>query len=178
MRSELRIKVDMAVRVRDFLRANPFESANGIAVTAQFEERVARALDLVAGVDRGETLRTAAVQHKHAVRTRLRREVLRHVERIGAAAAKELPELRSQVRMPRQPSDREFRAAAGNIAAVVAEHRALLDRYGLIEKIPAELEQGLAEFDQVVTGIAAARMTHTGARLELAGLGSELIAMV
>ena len=178
MRSELRIKVDMAVRVRDFLRANPFESANGIAVTAQFEERVARALDLVAEVDRGETLRAASVQHKHAVRTRLRREALRHIQRIGIAAAKELPELRGQVRMPRQPSDREFRAAAGNIAAVVTRHRDLLDRYGLIERIPAELEQGLAEFDRITTEIASARMTHTGARLELAGLGSELIAMV
>lgn len=178
MRTSIRIRVDMAVRVRDFLRHHPFESANGIAVTAQFEERVARALDLVAWIDQGELRRSASVRHLGTIRTRLRREALRHIHRIGLAAARELPDLAGKLRMPKQPTERQFRAAAGNIAATVAAHRALLDRYGLVDTIPDELEQGLAEFDRITAERNAGRVTHTGARLELADLARDLIAMV
>lgn len=178
MRTDVRLKIDMAVRVRDFLRANPFESANGIAVAGRFEERVARALELVSQIDQGETRRKASVRHKGEIRDRLRRQALRHIQRIGAAAAKELPELASLLRIPRQPSEREFRATAGNIAAVVAANRELLDRYGLVDTIPEELERGLAEFDRITAESNAGRMTHTGARMELADLALDLIAMV
>ncbi|MHB1328549.1 MAG: hypothetical protein ACYC2K_10140 [Gemmatimonadales bacterium] len=177
MRASVRIKVDMAVRVRDFLRANPFESANGIAVTAQFEARVARALDLIAQVDHGETLRRTAVRRKHGLRRQLRTVTLRHLERIGTAAAKEKPELAGQLRMPLRPTEQEFRAAAGNIVMLTAANRELLDRYGLVDAIPEELDRGLVEFDRAVSEINAGRISHTGARMELGTLTSELIAM-
>lgn len=55
--------------------------------------------------------------------------------------------------------------------------RDLLDRYGLVDAMPAELERGLAEFDRIITNVNADRIGHTEARMELRILASELIAM-
>lgn len=177
MRTDVRLKIDMAVRVRDFLRANPFGTANGQAVAAQFEEKLARALDLIARVDRGEVTRREAVRRKHSVQRQLRTIPLRHLARIGAAASAEKPELAGQLRMPTQPNDPEFRAAAGNIAALTTANRELLDRYGLVDRIPEELDRGIAELDRVTAEINEGRMAHTGARMELAELSSGLLGM-
>ncbi len=177
MRTDVRLKVDMAVRVRDFLRANPFASANGQAVTAVFEERLARVLDLIARIDQGELTRRSAVRHKRDLRQQLRMVPLRHLTRVAAAAAREKPELATQFRMPYRATEQEFRAAAGNIAALTAANRELLDRYGLDAAIPDELNRGLEVLDRLIIDANDGRMIHTGARMELLGLSSELLAM-
>jgi len=178
MRTDVRLKVDMAVRVRDFLRANPFTSANGQAVTAAFEERLARVLDLIARIDQGEATRRSAVRHKRDLRQQLRTVALRHLTRVATAAAREKPELATQFRMPYRATEQEFRAAAGNIAALTAANRELLDRYGLDAAIPEELTQGLEALDRLVGDVNDGRMTHTGARMELLALSSELLGAV
>lgn len=177
MRTDVRLKVDMAVRVRDFLRANPFTSANGRAVAAVFEERLARVLDLIARIDQGEVSRRSAGRHKRDVRHKLRTVALRHLARVAMAAAREKPELATQFRMPARPTEQEFRAAAANIVALTVANRELLDRYGLDAAVPDELTLGLAQFDQLMIDVNEGRMAHTGARMELLDLSSDLLAM-
>ncbi len=178
MRTDVRLKVDMAVRVRDFLRANPFTSANGRAVTAAFEERLARVLDLIARIDQGEITRRSAVRHKRELRQQLRTVALRHLARVATAAAREKPELATQFRMPFRATEHEFRAAAGNIALLTVANRELLDRYGLDVVIPDELNRGLEQLDRLMIEVNDGRMVHTGARMELLTLSSELLGTV
>ncbi|MHB1326694.1 MAG: hypothetical protein ACYC2K_00700 [Gemmatimonadales bacterium] len=178
MRTDVRLKVDMAVRVRDFLRANPFASANGQAVTAAFEERLARVLELIARIDQGELTRRSAVRHKRDLRQQLRTVALRHLARVATAAAREKPELAVQFRMPSRATEQEFRAAAGNIALLTTSNRELLDRYGLDASIPDELNGGLEQLDRLMVEVNDGRMAHTGARMELLSLSSELLGTV
>ena len=53
MNTESRLKVEMAVRVRNLLRANPFGEPGADAVVAKFEERVTRAQTLLAQQENG-----------------------------------------------------------------------------------------------------------------------------
>ena len=170
MNTAVRLKVDMAVRVRHFLRANPFSAPKAEAVAAKFEERLARAETLLQQQGDGRDL---------ARTSRAARSGLRHLARIAAAAAAVKPELAELFKLPGASlSEQDFRTGLRNTLARVATHQELLIEHGLRETLPAELTEMVERYEQVAALADAGRRGHTGARTELQGLASELVRMV
>ena len=179
MNTAVRLKVDMAVRVRHFLRANPFSAPKAEAVAAKFEERLARAETLLQQQGDGRDLARTSRAARSGLRQRLRNSPLRHLARIAAAAAAVKPELAELFKLPGASlSEQDFRTGLRNTLARVATHQELLIEHGLRETLPAELTEMVERYEQVAALADAGRRGHTGARTELQGLASELVRMV
>ena len=179
MNSVVRRLVDMAVRVRDFFRTNPFGSESADAVVDRFEAAVARARDLIAQQAAGELdVHTSSVV-RAGIRRDLTKNVLRHLSRIAGAAAKEKPDLSDSFRQPLSTAnDQKFRAVVEIIRTETAANRELLVKYGLWEGALDELNRHVEALDQAAIAGNAGRRAHTGASTELKIVGSELVAFV
>ena len=179
MNSELRLKVEMAVRVRNFLRANPFGDAKADAVVARFAERVDRAQALLAQQENGRVLARVARSKRGEIKAQVTHEPLRQLIEIGKAASISQPELASWFRpIKSKASLQQFRAVAQGFLERAQTQKDLLIDYGMRSTLLEELAAALAEFDGAVSDADAARRAHTGARAELAGLASTLVKLV
>lgn len=175
----VRLKVDMAVRVRHFLRANPFGAPKAEAVAAKFEERLARAETLLQQQGDGRDLARTSRAARSGLRRKLRTNPLRHLARIADAAAVVKPELAELFKLPAaNASEQDFRTGLRTTLTRVAAHQELLLEHGLRDTLLAELTEMAERYEQVAALADAGRRGHTGARAELEGLGSELVRMV
>ena len=176
MNTESRLKVEMAVRVRNFLRANPFGEPKADAVVAKFEERVNRAQALLTQQEDGILTARSSRVKRAEVRSRVRSEPLRHLTEITKAVALEKPEVATMFRqLVKSPNEQQFRAGAEAFLARATEHRELFSQYGMRDALIDELKSLLAAYDQAVSDADAGRRAHTGARVELKSLASELV---
>lgn len=178
MNTESRLKVEMAVRARNFLRANPFGEPKADAVVAKFDERVTRALGLLAQQEAGTTEARSSRVKRSEIRERVRREPLRHLDEISKAVALGRPELAALFRVGRARNEQEFRAAVEGVLGRVIEHKDLFAAHGLRDSMIDELKGLLEAYDQAVSDADAGRRAHTGARAELKTLAKELVTMV
>jgi len=179
MDSDLRRKIEMAVRVRDFLRTRPFGAPNADGVIVRFDERVGRGQVLIEQVEAGERAVRGSIATRGELRRELSTEVLRHLARIARAAAKEKSDVAEKFKLPRaHGSEQEFRATARTIAAEIAANKELFLKHGMWEGAVDHLDSLLDRYDQAVADGHAGRAAHTGARAELKALGRELMAMV
>jgi hypothetical protein len=101
MNQDLRLKVAMAVRVRDFLKAHPFGTEPADQVAARFGEKVSRAQALLTQQETGEAATRASTRHRRGLRRRMVQVPLRHLGRIAKAVAAENPELSGRKRVSR-----------------------------------------------------------------------------
>jgi hypothetical protein len=169
----------MAVRVRNFLRANPFGEAKADAVVTRFAERVDRAQALLAQQENGRVLARAARSKRSEIKRQLTHEALRQLIEIGRAASIDQPELADWFRpFESKTSLQRFRALAQGFLERAQTQKDLLLEHGMRATLLEELGAALAQFDGSVSDADAARRSHTGARAELAGLASTLIKMV
>jgi hypothetical protein len=102
MLAVLRRRLEMAVRVRDFLRAHRTEGIQGAAATAlaRLEELIMRAEALAAQQWDGLMARRGSTKQRAAVRRALQQKLLRYLSAVGKVAARENRELGAQFRVP------------------------------------------------------------------------------
>ena len=140
-----RVKLDMAARVRDFIRAHPTEaSEEGIAL-ARLEELLARG-DALADQQRAGFLavRTSTLKRQE-LRHRLQNTLLRYLVSVGTVAARDNAALLT-----------EFKRLDGSM-----NHRAFLSAVrGMLAKAETFRE---------------GRRDHVGASAELRAIGQELV---
>jgi hypothetical protein len=179
MKTEVRLKVAMAVRVRNFLREHPFGAPKADQVVTRFEARVSRALLLLEQQRDGDQVEKAALRRCREVRRALRREPLKHLVAVAVAAASEKPELLGLFKLPdANVSKQEFLADARTLLTRATAHKDLLLEHGLREDLIDKLTADLAAYDQHSAAADAGLRAHTGARSELTAIASELIRMV
>jgi hypothetical protein len=167
MKAVLRRRLEMAVRVRDFLRARPTEGAEAAALT-RLEELLGRAQALVAQQRAGVLAERGAAQQRARVRVALQRKLLRYLAGVGVVAARENAQLAAEFRLPQnRVTDLAFITLAKGMLEKATAHQELLMKQGLSERVLGDIGAALAEFEQTLEATRAARRDHVGASGDL-----------
>jgi hypothetical protein len=167
MDAVLRRRLEMAVRVRDFLRTHRTDGVAEGAALARLEELVQRAEVLASQQLAGILAARAAVEVRAEVRRALRSKLLLYLSAVGRVAANENAELGAQFRLPRVGPNQPFVIMARGMLEKATAHKDLLVQRGMSETLLADLTAGIEEFEQTLEATRASRLEHVGASADL-----------
>ena len=175
MRTDLRRRLEMAVRVRDFFRTNRTEGVTQDGAVARLEQLVQRA-ELLASQQRAGVVATrGAVEQRAQLRRTLLSNLLRYLSAVGAAAARENTELAAQFRLPKpRGGNQVFVTWARGMVEKATALKDLLVTRGMSAKLLDDLTAALAEFEQTLEATRTARLAHVGATADLQAVLAEI----
>jgi len=177
MLAVLRRRLEMAVRVRDFLLAHRAEGIQGAeaAGLARLEELIARA-EVLAGQQRAGVLaRRGSTEQRAEVRRALQSQLLRYLSAVGRVAARQNTELGAQFRLPAtRATNQAFLTLARGMLTKATEQKDLLVSRGMSEQLLGDLAAALTAFEQTLEATRAARREHVGASADLDAVFSEI----
>ena len=175
MNAVLRRRLEMAERVRDFLRAHQTDAVGEGLGLAKLEELLQRAEALVKQQKSGLAMTRSATRHRRDVRKALQRKILRYVRVVGAVAAKEKGELSNQFPLPpSNASQKDLLASAQATLEKATAQKDLLVSLGMSQQVLDDLAKALGEFEQTLEATRAGRREHAGASADLEAIGSEI----
>lgn len=179
MNKLLRRRLDMATRVRDFLRAHKTDVVGEGLGLAKLEELVGRADVLVAKQRAGIAATRSAAMQRSGIRDTLQTALLKYLKAVSVAAAKENTDLLAQFELPHaNTSHRGFLAAVQVMLAKATEQKDLLVSHGMQPSLLDDLGTTLAEFEKTLEGSRAGRRDHMGATADLKAIAAEIIEQV
>jgi high-affinity Fe2+/Pb2+ permease len=175
MLAQLRKRLEMAVRVRDFFRAHQTDGATEQGVVARLEQLVQRAEELASQQRAGVVARRGSAEQRVEVRRKLQTKMLRYLSAVGAVAARENTELGAQFRIehPRGSNQAFVTMVRGMIDKATTQKELLVSR-GLSASLLDDLTATLAQFEQTLEATRAARSEHVGASADLKAVISEV----
>lgn len=179
MNAELRRRLEMAVRVRDFLRAHRTDGVgDGTAVT-RLRELVERAEALAAQQRAGLIATQASTRQREELRRSLLTKLLKYLAAVGAVAAKDNPELAAQFRLPANNTSNQslLTAARGMLENATAQKDLLVSR-GMAENLLDDLAAAITQFEQTQEATRAGRRQHVGASADLKAVFAEMVEQV
>lgn len=177
MKAELRRRLEMAVRVRDFLQAHRAEGIQGAEATAvdRLDELLKRVQVLAAQQRAGVVARHGSTEHRAAVRRALQSQLLKYLSAVGRVAARENTELGVQFKLPpTRATNMAFLTLARGMLKKATEQKALLVSRGMAEQLLADLAAALTAFEQTLEATRAAKLEHVGASADLDAVFSEI----
>ena len=175
MRADLRRRLEMAVRVRDFLRAHQTNGATQETAVARLEQLVQRA-ELLATQQRAGVIATrGSTERRTEVRRTLQSKLLRYLAAVGAVAARENVELgvEFKIQHPRGSNQAFLTMVRGMLEKAIARKEVLLAR-GLSAKLLDDLAATMGEFEQTLETTRAARREQVGATADLRAVLGEI----
>jgi hypothetical protein len=179
MNKLLRIRLDMATRVRDFLRAHKTDVVGEGPELARLEELVQRADELVAKQRAGLAAARSTTKQRSGIRDTLQTALLKYLRAVSLAAAKENTDLLAQFELPhRNVSHRGFLAAVKVMLVKAIEQKDLLVSHGMKPSLLDDLGTTLAEFEKTLEGSRAGRRDHMGATADLKAITAEILEQV
>jgi len=170
MLAVLRRRLEMAMRVRDFLRAHRTDGLEGAeaAAVARLEELIRRVEALETQQQAGLDSQRESAAQRAAVRHMLQGKLLRYIAALGGVAARENGELGAQFRLPRaRATDQAFITLGHGMLGKASEHKALLVSLGMAEQLLDDGYAALARFEQTLEATRAAVRDHVGASADL-----------
>lgn len=179
MNKVLRRRLEMAERVRDFLRAHQTDGVGQGLGLAKLEELLTRAQALAAQQRVGVAMSRRATKQRNEVRRVLQGKILKYMRVVGRVAAKQNGELANQFPLPAANSTTEalLTAARATLERATAQKDVLL-ALGMSQKVLDELAAALGEFDKTLEATRAGRRDHVGASADLEALGLEIAEQV
>jgi hypothetical protein len=177
MHINIRRKLDMAGRVRDFCRMHPGQNPGHTAAIQRLEELVARAEALAQQQVAGRLAVGGAVMNKERLRQEIH-ETLGLLLSLSHVAAREEPDLAVIARPRTKLSHLAYLTKARVLANTCADHRALLTRYGMPDDLLTHLGAAFDGFEQALQEKHAGRTAHVGARAELEAVVADLMLVV
>ena len=175
MNARLRRRLEMAARVRDFLRAHQMDGVGRGLGLARLEELLQRAENLATQQRTGVAVVRAATKQRQEIRRVLQPKILGYLSVVGAVAATQNPELAEQFRMP--PADATRQALLTMSRAILdraTAHKELLVSLGMSEHVIEELATALGEYEQTLEATSAGRREHVGARVDLNAVAADI----
>lgn len=179
MRKDVRRKIEMATRVRDFSRAHPSEDSSHVAALARLEDRLTRSEALAIEERAGRIAELSAAGRREELRRSMHFQLLRHLVRVGELAAKDKPDLvgKFRLRMP-NATNKAFLVSSKAMLADGLANKDLFVRLGLSAAMFEDLGKAVAEFEAVTLAGSAGRSGHVGARVDLEAVSVELLEVV
>ena len=179
MNADVRRKIEMSARVREFSRAHPSDDPSYATMLARLEDRLSRADALATQERSGLIAERAATARRDELRRAMHFQLLRHLVRIGEIAAKDRPELIGKFRL-RNPNSthKSFLISAKAMLAEGLANKDLFVGLGLSGLMLDELAKAISQFEEVTGSGAAGRTGHIGARADLDAVTGELLELV
>jgi hypothetical protein len=177
----LRRRLEMAVRVRDFLRAHRTEALQGAEATAlaRLEALITRAETLAAQQWDGLVARRGSTEQRAQVRRELQSKLLKYLSAVGKVAAQENLELGVQFRLPRTNAPNQaFVTLVRGMLERATEQKDLLVSHGMSEQLLDELNAALVQFEHSLEATRAALREHVGASSDMKKVVSEILLQV
>ena len=179
MNTVVRTRLDMATRVRDFLRAHQTDVVGEGLGLAKLEELLQRADALVARQRAGFAASRSATMQRQGIRDTLQTALLRYLKAVSQAASKVNPDLVAQFQMPHlNVSHRVFVAAIRGMLAKANEQKDLLVSHGMQATLLDDLGSALADFEKTLEATRAGRREHTGATADLKAVVGEILEQI
>jgi len=175
MNALLRRRLEMAARVRDFLRAHQMDGVGQGLGLAKLEELLERAENLATQQRTGVAVVRSATKQRQEIRRALQPKILGYLSVVGAVAATQNAELAEQFRMP--PPNATHQALLTMSRAILEKATAqkpLLVSLGMSEQVLDELATALGEYEQTLEATSAGRREHVGARADLKTVAAEI----
>src|SRR6185437_7988009 len=151
MLAVLRRRLEMAVRVRDFLRAHRADGIQGgeAAALARLEELLTRAQVLAAQQRAGVLARRGSTEQRAVVRRALQSHLLTYLSAVGRVAAGDNPELGAHFRLPAtRATNQAFLTLGRGMLKKATEQKELLVGRGMSEQLLDDLAAALTQFEQ------------------------------
>jgi hypothetical protein len=179
MRYEVKRKLDQGARVLTFSLANPSDDPSHAVNLADLQERMKRGEELLARQQSGRTAELAAAERKAELRDVIHFTLLRHVVRVGQAAAEQRPGLIGKFRLrSRYANDRSFLVGAKLAYTEARANQELFVELGCSEAMLDELGKAIAEFEGLLASAIAGRISHVGARADLDAVADEITEVI
>ncbi len=175
MNALLRRRLEMAARVRDFLRAHQMDGVGQGLGLAKLEELLERAENLATQQRTGVAVVRSATKQRQEIRRALQSKILGYLSVVGVVAATQNAELAEQFRMP--PPNATHQALLTMSRAILEKATAqkqLLVSLGMSEQVLDELATALGEYEQTLEATSAGRREHVGARADLKAVAAEI----
>ena len=175
MNALLRRRLEMAARVRDFLRAHQMDGVGQGLGLAKLEELLERAENLATQQRTGVAVVRSATKQRQEIRSALQPKILGYLSVVGAVAATQNAELAEQFRMP--PPNATHQSLLTMSRAILEKATAqkqLLVSLGMSEQVLDELATALGEYEQTLEATSAGRREHVGARADLKAVAAEI----
>lgn len=179
MRRDVRRKIEMATRVREFCRAHPSDDSSHVGALARLEERLTRAEGLAIEERAGRIAELSSAARREELRRTMHFQLLRHLVRVGELAAKDNAGLvgKFRLRMP-NATNKAFLVSSKAMLADGLANKDLFVSLGLSAAMFEDLGKAVAEFEAATIAGSKGRSGHVGARVDLESVSGELLDLV
>jgi len=175
MKAQLRRRLEMAERVRTFLRAHQLEGIGDGLGVANLEKLIARAQVLDEQQRVGVNLSRQATKHRKAVRQALENKILRYLRAVGRVAAKQKGELANEFPLPAANASHKALLTVGRASLEKATaQKDLLASLGMSPKVLVDLAAVLGEYEQTLEASRSGRLEHVEASADLDAISAEI----
>ena len=179
MNAQLRRRLEMAGRVREFLRAHKTDGVGEGLGLAKLEELMQRAELLASQQRAGLVAALSTSKHRKGLRRALQSKLLLYLRAVAAVAAKETAELAVQFQVPpSNASNQALLTMARGMLEKATAHKDVLVKRGMSEQLLDDLAQTLGEFEQTIEATRAAKREHIGASADLEAVAAEVAEQV
>jgi hypothetical protein len=179
MNAQVRRRIEMAARVRDFLRAHPSEGAGDTAALARFEELLTRGEQLAGQQRKGVVATRSATQQRRELRESLQKKLVRYLVAVGVVASRDRADLVEQFRLPGPGvSHQAFLTAVRAMLEKAQSQKDLLVSRGMSDTLLEVLTQAVSEFEATLEASRTGRRDHVGASGDLKAVAREIVEQV
>lgn len=171
----LRRRLEMAGRVRDFLRTHQTDGVGQGLGLAKLESLLERAEQLAEQQRVGLVTARAATKQRRKVRRALSTKLLRYMRVVGAVVSKQNHALAEQFRVPPSNASAQALLTAGlTILEKATANKETLIGLGMDPQVLEALGQALGDFEQTLEDSRAGRREHVGASADLQVVTAEI----
>jgi hypothetical protein len=168
MNKEVRRKLEMAARVREFSRTHASDDPAHALVLGRLEDRLSRVKAIADRQVAGRSAARTARAHREELRRVVQSQLLRYLVAVGSVAGKTRTELAEQYRLPssRGPTQ-AFLASVRVLLAKAESQRDLLVSEGMSPTLLDTLGGLVSQLETAVEAARTGRLDHIGARADL-----------
>ena len=179
MNTEVRRKLDMVERVREFVRARSASEPAYGPVLPRLEELFTRTGTILARQHDGRVAARVARTHRVELRRRLQLELVHYLVAVGSIASKGQSEVSGLFKLPAgNTTNAAFLVAVRSLLAAGKALQDALVQAGMSATLLDDLAKMVAEFEAASEAARTARRDHMGAKLELDSITAELTEQV
>ncbi len=179
MNTAVRRKLDMAARVREFVRAHAATEPGYTPVVTRLDELLTRAEAILTRQHRGSVAARGAIAQRNELRGTLHAQLVHYLVAVGSVAAKDQADLAARFKLPStNGSNLGYATAVKALLAAGEGERDLLVKAGLAPTLFEELGKMVADFEAATEEARTARRDHIGARIDLDVITAELTEQV
>ena len=175
MNGEVRRKLDMAARVREFVRAHAATEPGFTPVVTRLDELLTRAEAILERQRQGSVAARGANAQRGELRQRIHARLVHYLVAVGSIAAKDQADVAQHFRLPpTNGSSKVYVTAVKTLLAAAETQRDLLVQAGLAPTLFEELGKMVADFEAATEAGHTARRVHIGARVVLDVITAQL----